>query len=284
LREGLLPQPQRQGSNRAFYTADHVRLLERIKELKGRGLSLADIRDAIADEIAMIEDRDVDLIRKENERVRRTIVRVATEEFLRQGYDQARIADIIRRSRVNTKLFYSLFPSKAELLVESFKAFVSWQLAFVEPGLEGIDPGERLLWRLHADIGHTEFGSSVLSVWSEAPGRRDLIQQIQEAWAPLADRLVEELKATLRPGVEAPVPLELLAYGLIGANHNTSQRASWDDRYSREDVLATHLWLFLTVLEALRGQAQPDPYIARYAELIREVAAREPATPPTPLE
>jgi AcrR family transcriptional regulator len=281
LREGLLPRPQRTGANRAFYTNDHVRLLQKIKELKSSGLSLADIREGTADELAMIEDRDVDLIRQENERLRKTILRVATEEFLNQGYDQSRIADIIRKAGVNTKLFYSLFPSKAELLIECFKTFVFWNLAFAEPKLAGRDPGARLLWRMHAGCKTDEFSAALLSLlWSETPSRPDLIRQIAEAHAPIVGRIVQEFQAALKPGVGAPVSLELLAYSMIGAHHNSSLRKSWDNEYSREDVFATHLWLFLTVLDALKRQAEPDPYIARYDELIKEVAALEPESPP----
>jgi AcrR family transcriptional regulator len=281
LREGLLPRPQRKGPNRAFYTADHVRLLEKIRQLKDEGLSLADIKERIADELATIENRDEGLIGQEDERIRRAILRVATEEFLSHGYDQARIADIVCRAGVNTKVFYSLFPSKAELLVQSFKTFISWELAYVEPRLEGVDPGERLLWRLHADAGATEFSSSVLSlVFSETPNREDLARQIEEAWAPLMDGIGRELEAALPPGVGPPVSLELLAYSLVGANHNCARRASWDSRYSREDAFATHLWLFLAILDALGRQAEPDPHIARYRDMIKEIASRSPESPP----
>ena len=102
---------------------------------------------------------------RENDRVRKTILRVATEEFMDRGYDNARVADIIRKAGVTSQVFYAHFPSKVELLIESFRTFVSWNLAFVEPeaavggrrrtsavAIAGRCQGERA-W-LVGDVGH----------------------------------------------------------------------------------------------------------------------------------
>jgi AcrR family transcriptional regulator len=283
LREGLLPRPQKTAVNRSLYTEDHVALLRRIKKSQELGLSLAEIRAEIRDELVRIEEQDVDLVQRKNERVRKRIVRAATEEFLHRGYEQTRVADIVRKAGVTSQVFYSLFPSKGELLVECFQTFISWNLAFVEPQLETADPGERLLWRMLADARANEFGSSVMSVLrTEAPNGSgsDRARLVEQAWGPIIRHIVLEFEAFLKPGVTPPVPLELLAYSMIGASHDTSQRATWDDKYSREDVLATHLWLFLTVLDALAREEGPSPYLSRYRDLIKEVARREPESPP----
>lgn len=283
LREGLLPQPQKRASNRSFYTEHHVSLIQRIKDAQESGRSLADIRTEIGDELSQIEEQDVGLIERENQRIRKAIVRAATEEFLQRGYEQTRVIDIIRKAGVTSQVFYGLFPGKAELLVESFQTFVSWNLAFVEPRLEAADPGERLLLRMQADERANEFGSSVMSVLrSEAQNgdAADRTRLVEQAWGPIIRRVVLEFESFLQPGVPAPVPLELLAYSMIGANHNSSNRASWDDKYSREDVLATHLWLFLIVLDALAREEGPNTYLSRYRDLIKEVAQRTPETPP----
>ena len=283
LREGLLPQPQKRASNRSFYTEHHVALIRRIKNAQDSGRSLADIRMEIGDELVQIEEQDVGLIQRENERVRKAIVRAATEEFLDRGYEQARVMDIIRKAGVTSQLFYSLFPGKAALLVECFQTFVSWNLAFVESRLESADAGERLLWRMLADARANEFGSSVMSVLqTEALNGNgaDRTRLVEQAWGPIIRRVVLEFESFLPPGVAPPVPLELLAYSMIGASHNASNRASWDEQYSREDVLATHLWLFLIVLDALAREEGSNPYVSRYRDLIREVAQRKPESPP----
>jgi AcrR family transcriptional regulator len=285
LREGLLPQPHKTAVNRSLYTEDHVELLRRITELKEGGLSLAEVRAELSGDVARIDDDDTDLIARENDRIRKIILRVATEEFMARGYDNARVADIIRAAGVTSQVFYAHFPSKAELLVESFRTFVSWNLAFVEPELQTADPGERLLWRLQADARANDLGSSAMSVIrSEAGDNAELPRLVEQAWAPIVRYIVEDLGSASEPGAATTASLELLAYSLLGAMHNTSLRASWDDTFTREDVLTTHLWLYLAILAGLGGQVDIDSQVARYTELIKEVAARKPESPPAPAE
>jgi len=259
-------------------------LLFRIKELKREGLSLAEIRATLQDDLAKIED-DGELLARERERVRQTILRVATQEFMEHGYDRARTTDIIRKAGVTSQVLYDHFPSKAELLVESFRTFVSWNLAFVEPKLQTVDAGERLLWRLQADAKANEFGSSVMALLrSESSDSRGLVRLVEQTWAPIVGHIVREFESVLEPGCTPAVSLELLAYSMLGAMHNASLRASWDDTFTREDLLAAHLWLYLAVLAGLEGQADIGSRVARYTELIKEVAARQPETPPAPEE
>jgi AcrR family transcriptional regulator len=285
LREGLLPQPHKTAVNRSLYTEDHVELLQRIQEFKTDGLSLAEIRTALKPDVARIDDDDTDLIALENARIRKTILRVATKEFMDQGYENARVADIIRKAGVTSQVFYVHFPSKAELLIESFKTFMSWNLAFVEPQLQTADQGERLLWRMLADAGANDLGSSVMSVIrTEVPTGAELNRLVEQAWAPIVSRIVLDLEGSLRQGATTAASLELLAYSLVGAMHNSSQRVSWDDTFTREDVLTTHLWLYLAVVAGLSGQVDIDSRVARYEDLIKEVAARKPESPPAPDE
>lgn len=135
LREGLLPQPQKTAVNRSPYAEDHVTLLNKIAKLKESGRSLAEIKTALSDDVAKATTTEVDLAGQENERVRQAILRVATEEFLQNGYRQTRVATIIRKAGVTSQVFYAQFPSKGKLLVESFRTFMEWNLAFVEPRL-----------------------------------------------------------------------------------------------------------------------------------------------------
>ncbi len=280
LREGLLPAPYKSAVNRAYYTEDHVRLLGRIRELKQEGLTLAQIRSALRDDLAEVED-DTELLARERERVRQTILRVATQEFMEHGYDHARITDIVREAGVTSQVLYDHFPSKAELLVESFRTFISWNLAFVEPKLESADAGERLLWRLQADAKANEFGSSVMAlIRSESSDDPGLIRLVEQTWAPIVRYIVQEFESVLKPGATPAVSLELLAYSMLGAMHNASLRASWDETFTREDLLAAHLWLYLAALAGLSSQVDIDSQMARYRELIQQIAARAPESPP----
>lgn len=286
IREGLLPQPQKTAASRALYGEDHVRLLQRIGELKKDGLSLADIRVALGAELVKIEQDAGDLAALESERVRRAILRLATEEFSTKGYKQTHVADIIRQLGITPQAFYSHFPSKSRLLAESFQTFIKWNVAFIEPKLkESNDPGERLLWRVFGNFRANAFGSEVLSlVRSEAPDDGDLVRSVEKAWGGIVRRVMTDFEE-VRTLESAPptVSLELLVYSLIGALHNAALRTSWDDTFSRDDLLRVHLWLYLAALAAWSGEIDIDSRIGRYEGLIREMAAREPVSPP-PLE
>ena len=286
LRAGLLPQPQKTSVNRSLYTQDHLRLLTRIRELKANGKSLAEIKVALRDEFAKAQENGVDLAELESEQIRHKIVRVATEEFITKGYRQTLVAEVIRKARVTSQVFYSHFPSKGELLVESFRTFIQWNLAFVEPKLmESSDVGEKLLRRVLADFRANQLGSEVLSlVRSEPGGGAELAKLVEQAWEEVVRTITADFESAVPPGSTPPISFELLAYAMIGAQHNASLRASWDQRFSREDLMGTHLWIWLAVLAALRGEVDVDSRFARYRDLIKEVAAREPETPPAPVD
>jgi len=283
IREGLLPAPQKTAASRALYTDHHARLLERIARLKEKGLSLAQIKVELATELEAASQNAVDLAAQENERIRRAILRVATEEFVTKGYEQTHVADIIRRLGITPQVFYSHFPSKRRLLAESFRTFISWNLAYVEPKLSKTkDYGEKLLWRVLADFRANGFGSEVLQLVKSRDGdEKELVQLVERAWeGVIAVIIADFMEARPNDLPPSPISLELLAYSLIGAQHNACLRASWDDTYSRADLIRVHLWLYLAALAAFSGEVDIDSRLIRYEELIQEVAAREPVTPP----
>ena len=287
IREGLLPQPQKTAASRALYGDAHVELLMRILEMKRAGRSLSEIRTALAEELAKARDSDVDLAGRESERIHSAILRVATQEFMAKGYKRTHVADIIRELGITPQAFYSHFPSKKKLLVESFNTFIQWNLAFFEPTLmESPDLGERLLWRVFADVRANEFGSEVMSlVRSEDSEESDLAQSVEKAWEGVISLIVDDFES-IRPAgaTPSPVSFELLAYSMIGALHNAALRASWDDEYDRADILRLHLWTWLALLAAISGEVDIDSRLDRYEGLIREMATREPQTPPVPRE
>ncbi len=284
VREGLLPRPQKTAASRALYARDHVTLLRRIGELKQEGLSLKEIREALAEDLARAETSRVDLAGRQSDRMHRSILRVATEEFATNGYNGTHVGTIVRRLGITSQVFYSHFPSKLQLFVESFSTFLEWNLAFVEETVEkSEDPAERLMWRLIADARANEFGSQVLAQINSEPSANgtDKRTLAEQAWAGVVGTIVAEFERIRQPaGAAVPVDLELLAYSMLGAHHNASMRASWDEQYSRADVLRLHLWLWLAIMAALSGEIDVESRLSAYEDLIQEVAGRRPETPP----
>jgi AcrR family transcriptional regulator len=278
IREGLLPQPSKTAASRSLYSEDHVEMLKRIGALKRAGRSLDEIKDELEHSLDRANRNGVDLAAQESERTHKAIRLVATQEFMAKGYKKTHVAAIMKKAGVTPHVFYSHFPGKRELLLECFNTFIKWNVADRVPDLARTsDFGERLLYNLIGDLRVRALGADVLAlVHSEGShGESDLRKLIEEAFDTIVRPIMADLAAMRPPeSPAAPVPDELLAYSLLGAQDNSHMRASWDDRYTRTDLLRTHLWLYLAIQAGMSGEVDIDARLARYEDLIQAVATR----------
>lgn len=286
IRQGLLPPPQKTAASRSLYDQSHLAFLRKIRQMKSAGSSLTEIKAALAPELERAANNQRDLAGQERDRIRRDILRVATEKFETNGYEKTHISAIAGELGITQQVLYSHFPSKLELLVECFRTFMSWNIAHHEDRIaDSPDIGERVLWRLFADYRASELASDVSAHIHAERGHSvaERVKLAERAWDPVAQAVSRDLER-LRKGRELPqqIPVELLAYSLIGAHRTAVMRSSWNKDWSREDVLRTHLWLWLLVAGALRGAFDVDSQMAHYENLIEEIAGRESVTPPTP--
>jgi DNA-binding transcriptional MerR regulator len=278
IRQGLLPQPAKTAVSRSLYSEDHVQLLMQIGELKQSGLSLADIREELEHTLDRANESGVDLAAQENARTHRAILKVATREFMTEGYKQTHVTTIIKKAGVTPHVFYAHFPSKRRLLVECHNTFIKWNAADRQPELATTtDFGERLLANLVGDLRVRALGVDVIGlIHSEGThGESDIRKFVEETFETIVSPMIEDLKA-MRPAGSpaAPIPYELIAYSLLGAQDNSHMRASWDDKYDAADLLRTHLWLFLAIQAALSGEVDIDSRLARYEDQIQAMLTR----------
>ena len=63
LRQGLLPRPQKTAASRSLYTEEHVRILDKIAELKQAGRSLVEIEKELQPRVDQANEVTVDLVR-----------------------------------------------------------------------------------------------------------------------------------------------------------------------------------------------------------------------------
>jgi DNA-binding transcriptional MerR regulator len=283
VHEGLLPPAQKSLGGRGLYGDEHEALLRRIKDLKAAGHTLAEIRQTLGADLDRARENERNLAREESERVRQLILRAATEEFATNGYERTHISSIIAKAGITRQVLYAHFTSKLELLVESFRTFMAWNISFSESRLaDSSDLGERVLSRLVADERASRLAADVLSHIRAERGhsvaeRRRLAER---AWEGVAELTMRELEGLTEPSRRTDVPFELLAYSLIGAHHSAVARASRDKHWSREDVYKTHLWIWLAVSAALTGAVDVDGQLATYESLVRELVSRPLETPP----
>jgi AcrR family transcriptional regulator len=287
VREGLLPTAQKAAASRAIYSEVHVELLREIGGLKDEGVPLQAIKTRLAPMVASARALEVDLVAEQAEQTRQSILVAAARLFARKGYKRTRIADIIKEVGVTPPVFYSHFPSKRELFVESFGVFVGWMHGFLEGRLVAEpDPGSRNLARVHGYFGVQALSPDLMSlVRSEALHEDgDMRRIVEKSYGDMTRGTLEDL-TRLRQGGGAALPVsdELVAFGLLGALENVVMRASWDERYSRRDVMWTTLCVFLAVQATYTGRLDLTEELARYAETVERLADSAPPVPPAAL-
>ena len=137
VRAGLLPPAQKSSPTRALYTDDHVELLDEIRRLKQDGLDIKAIREQLRHRVHSASQNGEDLVARQGEQTRRSILRTAAREFARNGYRQTRIADIIAELGITPQVLYSHFPTKRDLFAAAYRESLDISMSIIEPRLDG---------------------------------------------------------------------------------------------------------------------------------------------------
>jgi AcrR family transcriptional regulator len=292
IRQGLLPPAQKASATRSIYDRSHVDVLQEIARLKAEGLSLKAIRARLQDRLQAAAQNGVDLVAKQSETTRAAILETAARRFAERGYERTRISDLCKEVGVTAQVLYSHFPSKRHLFISCYRVYYQWMYAQVQPSVESTaDLNARLAWRSWAS-----FGIQSLSPDLQAMARveavhpqSDLRPLVHDLYAEILESTVEELKEERRPedGSQAGagpglLDEELVAYAFIGALENMQMRASWDDRYTRRDVMRNLLAMYMAVRAALSGGLDLAEEWAAVAGLVDSLAATPPEVHPAP--
>lgn len=277
ISEGLLPPAQKSSATRAVYDQSHVDLLAEITRLKARGLNLREIRDAVADRVRAAEESGVDLVARQNEGIRNTILEAAALRFAERGYERTRISDICKEVGVTAQLLYSHFPSKRHLFIECYAVYFEWMHVQVESAIEGTaDAAARLAWRSWASMGIQAFTPDL-----QALARVEALQpesHLRPLLRGLYDRILAgnlaELGAERSHATNAGLlDDELVAYAFLGALENMQMRASWDDKFARRDVMRNLLLMFMAVRAVYQGRVDLSEEWGQVALLVEKLAA-----------
>jgi len=282
LRQGLLPRPQKTAASRSLYTEEHLKILREIADLKRTGMSIAEIEAELQHRVGRANEVTVDLAAQEYERMHNRILAVAAQEFAAKGYKNTHVTAIMRRLGITATLFYSHFASKRKLLAECVSVVMQWSLAYADEQVASLDdPAERLLWDVFSHAHVFELGTSAVALIRLEGLQSDpeLRTSLEEGVAGTVTRILRELLTTASPATARAFPQELIALSLFGAYEQTVF-SSTGAKYTREDLLRAHLWLFLAARAALNGEIDIDSRLARYERLISRLASEMPPMPP----
>jgi AcrR family transcriptional regulator len=281
VRAGLLPSAQKSSPTRAIYTDDHVELLDEIRRLKRDGLDLDAIRKQLEQRVHSASQNGEDLVARQEEETRRAILAVASREFSRNGYRQTRIADIISELGITPQTLYGFFPTKRDLFAASYREYLDASMGAIEPRLQDEDdPAVHLLWRMVGDYSLRALNPDLLYLSREAAyDDPETTRELRGAHEHVLSGPRRDLERQRRDSDDPPVSDELLSYALYGAFQTMRLRASWDDRFSRGEVMWTNVLLNLAVLGLYDGTIDVAALKEKYAALIGRLATMEPPEP-----
>lgn len=284
LGRGLLPRPQKTAASRSLYTDEHRRILKRIAELKGRGLSLIEIEGELQPQLDRANEAGVDLVAQEHERVHNQILAVAAREFATKGYKNTHVTTIMRRLGITATVFYGHFASKRRLLAECVKVLMDWSIDYVDrEQAKTEDPAERLLWNVFGHSHVFELGAAALAVIRVEGTYEDAEyhSSIEKGLEATVERILADLdREQHKYPHPSKFPGDLIALNLFGAYEHVAFRSRYDKDYSRRELLRAHLWLFLAAQAARNGEIDIDSRVARYEDLIDRLSSAMPPLPP----
>jgi len=280
IRIGLLPPAQKSSRTRAFYDSSHVELLKEIAGLKDKGLNLNEIEAELGPRIEAAQEKRVDLVAMQTEEERKAILEAAAHRFAELGYENTRISDICKDVGITAPLLYGHFPSKRHLFIACFRVYLDWLLPEVVGPIESTtDSAARSVWRLWAGYARQALSPDLqalarVEAFHPESELRPLVRDTYEQM--LADP-IKELAAERKPGANLGLfDDELVVYGLLGAFENMQMRASWDEKFTVEDVIRNRVTVFLAVRAAYAGRVDLTGEWERLRDLVSDVAARVP--------
>lgn len=278
VRAGLLPPAQKSSPTRALYTDDHVELLEEIHRLKQSGLDIRAIREQLQHRVRSASQNGEDLVARQEEKTRRAILKTAAREFARNGYRQTRIADIIAQLGITPQVLYSHFPTKRDLFAAAYRESLDTSMSVIEPRLtEEEDLAVHLLWRMVGDYALQALNPDLLYLSREAAyDDPETTRELRRAHEHVLGGQGAELAGLRRGPDDPPFPDELMNYALYGAFQTMRLRASWDDHFSRGDVMWTNILLNVAVRRLYDGSIDVAALKEKYAPLIDELSAIQP--------
>jgi AcrR family transcriptional regulator len=278
VRAGLLPPAQKSSPTRALYTDDHVELIDEIRRLKQDGLDIKAIREQLRYRVHSASQNGEDLVARQGEQTRRSILRTAAREFARNGYRQTRIADIIAELGITPQVLYSHFPTKRDLFAAAYRESLDISMSIIEPRLDGEkDLAIHLLWRMVGDYALQGLNPDLLYLSREAAyDDPETTRELRRAHEHVLSGQGEELEGLRQSPDGPPFSDELVNYALYGAFQTMRLRASWDDRFSRSEVMWTNILLNIAVRRLYDGSIDVAALREKYAALIDELAAIQP--------
>jgi AcrR family transcriptional regulator len=278
---GLLPPSQKARATRALYDQSHVDLLKEITRLKSESLSLREIRDLLAERIETAQDNGVDLVATQDEANREAILQAAARRFAAHGYEETRVTDICKDVGVSAQLLYSHFPGKKHLFIACFEVYFRWMnVQVAAPIAQATDSAVRQALRVWAGVGLQSLSRDLQAMArvEALHSHSELQPLVRKVYEEMLAGSAEELSAEREPGANPGLfSDELVSHALLGALENMLMRATWDDRFTNEDIIRNLVGMFLAVRAAYQGRVDLASEWQQMSDLVARLAKNLPS-------
>ena len=233
----------------------------------------------MAERIETAEDSGVDLVATQDEANREAILQAAARRFAAHGYEKTRVTDICKDVGVSAQLLYSHFPGKKHLFIACFEVYFRWMNVQVAAPIEqATDSATRQALRVWAGLGLQSLSrdlQAMARVEAFHP-HSDLQPMVRKVYEEILAGSAEELAAERKPGANPGLfSDELVAYGLLGVLENMLMRATWDDRFTNEDIMRSLVGMFLAVRAAYQGRVDLTTEWQQMSDLVRDLAQED---------
>jgi AcrR family transcriptional regulator len=217
LRQGLLPQPLKTSKTMAYYTEEHLETLMEIRQLKGEGLALEEIK-------GIVRNKTLEVFRTEeintmNTSKKEQIIRAAVNLFREKGYDGTKISEIPERAGIGKGTFYHIFRNKEVLFLECADS-IFHEIGENVPEIQNeTDSLKKLLNRAYY-FGHSQ-GHVVemlnLIRGAALKGSSHVREKLDEVIKNLTEPIQNDLETAIHQGKIKFRDSTLLAHLLMGA-------------------------------------------------------------------
>ena len=246
IREGLLHPPSKSGKTSALYDQSHLERLEAIQKIKMEYLAnnkrfrmSSELLRRRLDELESSPEKEATDDYTWPAGPRREIIEAALRLYPERGYYHTNLEDIAREADLSVSDVYVYFPDKRELFVEA-----------IEYALHIIN---RDIRETIAEVENPmEIPLSMLQIFRDSyPKLGDMINQlragvaIDDRWAQelllriygnISQELSKTLKDLMDRGLAREADADLQAFIFTFIAEAVFQRASFDDKYSFEEI------------------------------------------------
>jgi len=246
LRKGYLHQPIFKEGKHAYYDESHVEKLLFIKKCREEGIPLPSIQELWNVEVCKAKTSRPRGAK--GSATREQIVQAATRAFLRKGYHQTNISEIMERVGLSKTAFYYYYENKKDLYFSCLDNIVQFIFQHTWDDLrEEKDPMKR--WEMRWQFARDFFPELMTILQLAKETMRDEDEEIRhKTEEALRKSFIEPLAKDIDMGIEAGLyhveESEIAAFACIALLEAVAYRPMFKRDYTDEKIKRAFLDLF----------------------------------------